>query len=118
VGGIAATGWQARRAERQKLMAEKRFNQVRELANSVVFKYHDEIKDLPGSTRVREILVRDALKYLDNLQSESGDDGALTRELAQAYIRVANVQGGTYQANLGDSKGAAESYSKAISLLE
>lgn len=118
VGGIAATGWQAVRAERQRLLAEKRFDQVRELANNVVFKYHDEIKDLPGATRVREILVRDALKYLDNLQSESGNDPALTRELAQAYIRVASVQGGTYQANLGDSKGAAESYSKAIVLLE
>ena len=118
VGGIVATGWQAVRAERQRLLAEKRFDQVRELANNVVFKYHDEIKDLPGATRVREILVRDALKYLDNLQSESGNDPALTRELAQAYIRVANVQGGTYQANLGDSKGAAESYSKAIVLLE
>lgn len=118
VGGIAATGWQAFRAERQRILAEKRFEQVRELANNVVFKYHDEIKDLPGATRVREILVRDALKYLDNLQSESGSDRALTRELAQAYIRVASVQGGTYQANLGDSRGAAESYSKAIVLLE
>jgi eukaryotic-like serine/threonine-protein kinase len=118
VGGIAATGWQALRAERQRVLAEKRFEQVRELANNVVFKYHDEIKDLPGATKVREILVRDALKYLDNLQSESGSDRALTRELAQAYVRVASVQGGTYQANLGDSRGAAESYSKAIVLLE
>lgn len=118
MGGIAATSWQAYRAEHQRILAEKRFNQVRELANNVVFKYHDEIKDLQGSTKVREILVQDALKYLDNLQSESGNDMNLTRELAQAYIRVANVQGGTYQANLGDSKGAAESYQKAIILLE
>lgn len=118
IGGIVATGWQALRAERQRVLAEKRFDQVRELANNVVFKYHDEIKDLPGATRVREILVRDALKYLDNLQSEAGNDSALKRELAQAYVRVASVQGGTYQANLGDSRGAAESYSKAIALLE
>ncbi len=118
VGGIAATSWQAYRAEQQRILAEKRFNQVRELANNVVFKYHDEIKDLQGSTKVREILVQDALKYLDNLQAESSNDINLTRELAQAYIRVANVQGGTYQANLGDSKGAAESYQKAIILLE
>ncbi|MEK7724106.1 MAG: hypothetical protein AAB336_07160, partial [Acidobacteriota bacterium] len=118
VGGIAATSWQAYRAEQQRILAEKRFNQVRELANNVVFKYHDEIKDLQGATKVREILVQDALKYLDNLQAESSNDMNLTRELAQAYIRVANVQGGTYQANLGDSKGAAQSYEKAIILLE
>lgn len=118
IGGIAATSWQAYRTEQQRLLAEKRFNQVRELANNVVFKYHDEIKDLPGATKVRELLVQDALKYLDNLQAESGNDLNLTRELAQAYIRVANVQGGTYQANLGNSKGASESYAKAIILLE
>ncbi len=118
IGGIAATSWQAYRAERQKVLAEKRFNQVRELANNVIFKYHDEIKDLPGSTKVREELVQDALKYLDNLQAESNNDMDLTRELALAYVRVGNVQGGAYQANLGDSKGATESYEKAIKLLE
>ncbi len=118
IGGISATSWQAYRAERQKILAEKRFNQVRELANNVVFKYHDEIKDLPGSTRVREILVQDALKYLDNLQADSSGDAELTRELALAFMRIGSVQGGAYQANLGDSKGAAESYEKAIKLLE
>ena len=118
VGGIAATSWQARRAEQQRALAEKRFNQVRELANNVVFKYHDEIKDLQGATRVREILVQDALKYLDNLQAESAGDADLTRELALAFMRVGSVQGGAYQANLGDSRGAAESYEKAIKLLE
>ena len=118
VGGIAATTYQARRAEQQKVLAEKRFNQVRELAGNVVFKYHDEIKDLQGATHVRQVLVEDALKYLDNLQEDSAGDMNLTIELAQAYMRVGSVQGGAYQANLGDSKGAAESYEKAIKLLE
>lgn len=118
IGGITATSWQAYRAEQQRILAEKRFNQVRELANNVVFKYHDEIKDLQGATKVREILVQDALKYLDNLQSESGNDAELARELAEAYLRIGNVQGGAYQANLGDSKGATISYEKAIKLLE
>ncbi len=118
IGGIAATSWQAYRAEQQRILAEKRFNQVRELANNVVFKYHDEIKDLQGATHVREVLVQDALKYLDNLQADSGGDAELTLELALAFMRIGSVQGGAYQANLGDSKGAAESYEKAIKLLE
>jgi tetratricopeptide (TPR) repeat protein len=118
VGGMAATGWQAHRAEQQRILAEKRFDQVRELANNVVFKYHDEIKDLQGATKVREILVQDALKYLDNLQADSTGDADLTRELALAYLRIGSVQGGAYQANLGDSAGAAQSYEKAIKLLE
>ncbi|MBK8809536.1 MAG: hypothetical protein IPN69_02260 [Acidobacteria bacterium] len=87
VAGMAATGWQAYRAEQQRGLAEKRFNEVRELARNVVFKYHDEIKDLPGATRVREVLVADALKYLDSLQRDSSSDPDLTRELAQAYMQ-------------------------------
>lgn len=118
IAGIAGTSWQAYRAEQQRLLAEKRFDQVRELANNVVFKYHDQIKDLQGATKVRETLVQDALKYLDNLQEDTVRDPELSRELAEAYIRIGNVQGGAYQANLGDSKGATESYEKAFKLLE
>lgn len=118
IGGIVATSWQARRAEQQRILAEKRFDQVRELANNVIFKYHDQIKDLQGSTEVRRVLVEDALRYLDNLRAESDGDRELTRELALAYLRIGNVQGGAYQANLGDSVGAAASYEQAISLLE
>lgn len=115
VGGIT---WQYFRAERERRLAEKRFTEVREIANNVIFKYHDEIKGLQGATRVREIMVRDALKYLDGLQADSARNAELTRELAQAYMRIGSVQGGAYQANLGDSSGAAESYQKAMTLLE
>lgn len=118
LSGIAATRWQAYRAQQQQALAEKRFNQVRELANNVIFKYHDEIKDLPGATKVRAMLVQDALLYLDNLQSDATGNADLTRDLAQSYLRVASVQGGAYQANLGDSKGAAASYEQGIRLLE
>jgi hypothetical protein len=85
--GIGATGWQAVRAERQRVLAEKRFNQVRALANNVVFKYHDGIANLPGSTEVRKMLVTDATEYLDNLSQDAGSgDSELLRELANAYI--------------------------------
>ncbi len=118
VGGIAGIGWQYVRAENQRKIAEQRFDQIRELANNVVFKYHDEIKDLQGSTKVREMMVEDSLKYLDNLHFESGDDAALIQDLAQAYMRIAEVQGGAFQANLGDSAGSLESYKKALELLK
>src|SRR4051794_5177867 len=67
IGGIVATSRQARIANREKLRAERRFKDVRKLANSVLFDYHDAIKSLPGATKVRERLVKDALTYLDSL---------------------------------------------------
>jgi non-specific serine/threonine protein kinase/serine/threonine-protein kinase len=118
IGGTIATAWQAREAREAQARAERRFNDVRKLANAVIFDYHDAIKDLPGSTPVRERLVRDALGYLDTLAHEAHGDAALQRELARAYRRVADVQGGSLVANLGDTEGALASYRKAVGILE
>ncbi len=118
VGGIITTTWQTIRARTEKARAEKRFNDVRKLARSVLFDYHDAIKDLPGSTPVRAKLVSDALEYLDSLAAEAGEDASLQRELAAAYERVGDVQGGTMKANLGDTAGSIESYRKALAILQ
>jgi len=118
VGGIIATSWQARIATRERARAERRFNDVRKLANSVLFDYHDAIKALPGATKVRERLVKDGLNYLDSLAGEAHGDPALQRELAAAYERVGDVRGGQSSGNLGDIAGAVESYTKALRIRE
>jgi non-specific serine/threonine protein kinase/serine/threonine-protein kinase len=66
--GLAATVYQARVANRERERAERRFTEVRQLANDVVFKYHDAIAELPGSTKVREMLVKDALRISTNFR--------------------------------------------------
>jgi tetratricopeptide (TPR) repeat protein len=99
-----------------KRIAERRFEQVRSLAHSVVFDLHDAIARLPGSTPARELLVRKALGYLDALAAESSRNGPLQMELAGAYERVGDVQGMPYRPNLGDTAGALASYHKALSL--
>ncbi len=116
--GITIAIWQAHRAERQRLLAEKRFADVRQLANSVVFKYHDAIADLEGSTAVREMLVKDALQYLDALAADAGGDNELKKELALAYLKLGDAQGKIYAANIGNTEGALASYQKSVALLE
>jgi non-specific serine/threonine protein kinase/serine/threonine-protein kinase len=118
IGGIVGTAWQARQAQAAQALAERRFNDVRALAHSVLFDYHDAIEDLPGSTPIRERLVRDGLRYLDTLAREAHGDRSLQRELAGAYRRVGDVQGGTLNGNLGDTPGALESYGKAERILQ
>src|SRR5213082_785196 len=108
MGGAAGESGQAR--------AERRFNDVRRLAHSVLFDYHDAIKNLPGATRARERLVRDALTYLDSLAGEAAGDPGLQRELAAAYERVGDVRGEAYAASLGDPAGALDSYEKALQI--
>lgn len=108
---------QAQIAREQRSRAEKRFDDVRKLANSLMFEIHDSIKDLPGATKARELLVRRALEYLDGLSQESGDP-TLQRELAAAYDRIGDVQGFTGAANLEDFTGASASYAKALAIRE
>ena len=108
---------QAEVARQQRARAEKRFNDVRKLANSLMFEIHDSIKDLSGATKARQLLVTRALEYLDNLSQETNDP-QLQRELAAAYHRVGDVQGYTGATNLNDFTGAAQSYSKALAIRE
>lgn len=118
ITGMALTIREARIAQANRKRAEQRFNDVRRLANSLIFELHDSIKDLPGSTPARKLLVTRALEYLDSLSKEAKGDASLQRELATAYERIADVQGQPRQANLGDVAGAMTSYSKAMAIRE
>jgi eukaryotic-like serine/threonine-protein kinase len=117
VGGIIATAWQARVARIERGRAERRFGEVRTLAHSVLFDYHDGIAVLSGSTAVRARLVKDSLQYVDRLAQEAGNHPALQLELAEAYLKLGDIQGLPYTANLGDTDGALLSYRKAQTLL-
>ncbi len=123
IGGIIATLWQARaaQAEREvaqaeKAKAERRFNDVRQLANSFLFDLAPKIEKLPGSTPAREELISLALEYLDSLSKEASGDLQLQRELAMAYEKVGDLQGNQASSNLGDTQAAAKSYEKAFNI--
>ena len=118
LAGVVAIVREARVARTQQARAERRFNDVRKLANSLMFEVHDSIKDLPGSTPARKLLVSRALEYLDSLSHEAGSDVSLQRELASAYERVGDVQGNFYRSNLGDTAGALSSYQNAVAIRE
>jgi serine/threonine protein kinase/tetratricopeptide (TPR) repeat protein len=123
LGGAYATWRQARIAQHQaeiaeseRARAERRFGDVRKLANSVIFELHDSIQDLPGATPARKLLVERALEYLDSLAGESRGDASLQGELADAYQRIGDVQGGPFGPNVGDATLALASYRKAVSI--
>jgi eukaryotic-like serine/threonine-protein kinase len=118
VAGVISILRAEHRARIEQARAEQRFNDVRALANSLLFEIHDSIRDLPGSTPARKLIVDRGLKYLDSLARESSGDMGLQRELARAYERVGDVQGQARQASLGDTTGAMASYKKALSIRE
>ena len=117
-GGVAAIVHQARVAETNRIRAEQRFGDVRKMANSLLFELHDAIKDLPGSTQARELVLRRALEYLDSLARDAGGDADLQQELATAYRKVAEVQGSPLGANLGNAGAATGTLRKEVALRE
>jgi tetratricopeptide (TPR) repeat protein len=109
---------QAEVARQQRSLADRRFNDLRKLADSMLFEVHDSIKDLPGATLARKLLVTRAIEYLDSISAESRNDTLLLRDLVVAYQKIGDVQGQPRQANLGDVAGAELSYRKARELGE
>lgn len=112
----AVTAWQSVVARREQAKAEQRFREVRGLANTILFEYHDGIAKLPGSTALREKMVSDALRYLDNLAAENINDDSLQSELATAYFKVGEVQGAPGRSSLGDYGGGLESFKKSLAI--
>lgn len=116
VVGLALIVRAERRARVEQAIAEQRFNDVRKLANSLIFEVHDSIRNLPGATGARKLIAQRAQEYLDDLASQRSSDPALLSELAGAYRRLASVLGNTLDANTGNSDRALQDYRRALQL--
>ena len=114
--GLVVTVHETYIARMERAKAEQRFNDVRKLANSLLFEVHDAIQTLPGATPARKLIVDRALQYLDALANEAKGDLSLQRELGAAYERVGDVQGGFRASNLGDIPGSIASYRKSLAI--
>jgi eukaryotic-like serine/threonine-protein kinase len=101
---------------REARIAQRRFAQVRELANTFLFQFYDQVTPLPGSTAVRASIVETARKYLDGLSKEAGNDKGLLLELGQAYERLGQVQSRPGISNLGRLDDARRSFQSATDL--
>ena len=104
-------------AEAERARAQGRFDELRKLANSL-FEIEAGIRDLPGATATRKLLVTRALTYLNRLAGEAGGDLSLQRELAGAYEQIADVQGDPNGPNLGEWRNALSNYRAALSIWE
>jgi serine/threonine protein kinase/tetratricopeptide (TPR) repeat protein len=104
-------------ANRERKIAEQRFAQVRQLANRFI-ELDNEIRGLPGSTKVRMHMVSDSLQYLTLLGRDVHGDKDLALEIAYAYVRVAGVQGNPTSPNLGQFGEAEASLTRASGFVD
>jgi len=102
----------------EALIARERFQDVRKLATTFVFDVEDAVRPLPGSTRVRQLITRTGIEYLNSLSRSSARDWDLKRELASAWLRIGVVQDGQESSNLSDPNSARVSFENAGRLLD
>ncbi len=116
ISGILATAYQARKANIEREKAERRFNDVRALANSFMFEINEEMTKSP--IKARELLVQRALEYLDKLAVESEGNITLKDELATAYEKIGEVQSDIFRPFAGKTSEALLSHQKSLKLRE
>ncbi len=109
--GIGTALWQAS-------LAERRFNELRDLARFVLTDLNPGLQRLPGSTKLQRASVDRSLQYLDGLAQEKGSDTALRMEVAGGYLQLGNVLGNPFRASLGDRAAAQTAYRKGLAAIE
>ncbi len=116
--GMFATTVQLLRARRAERLAQQRFEDVRAIANTVIFDLHEKIEPLAGSTPAVKLLVQTSLKYLDKLADDAQENPTLLRELALGYVKMGDIQGNPNSQNVGETAAALSSYRKALTITQ
>jgi serine/threonine-protein kinase len=102
---------------RERVMAQRRFEQLRRLSNQV-FALDESIRGVPGTTEAREQLVSASLEYLERLAADAPRDLDLAEEVAEGLERVASIQGVPTEQSLGHFDQAEQTLKKADGLTE
>ncbi len=117
LAGAVATVREAQIARAEQARAEQHFQSLRKLTDSLLFEFHDSIEKLPGSTAARELVVRRALEYLEQIDSEVKNDPAALRDLAAGYERIGRIraeEGHPHLGGRGSFQSANDLYEKAL----
>jgi len=101
---------------RERVISQRRFSEVRQLANKL-FDIDIQVRDLPGSTKTRQLIVDTSLEYLRRLTADASGDPALALDVGSAYMRVARVQGVPVGSTLGQTEEAEKNLRLADSLI-
>lgn len=117
IGAFAATGVAWLLADRARAAEAQRFNDVRTLANYMLFDLNEQLRSVPGNTTARADLAEKAQTYLDTLSQSAGQDRALMIETVRGLVKLAEIQGSPLQRNLANDLSAKANLEKAAVML-
>lgn len=91
LGGIVATTHQAKVARAAQAKAERHFTDIRQISNTMLFELFDEIREVPGTLKAQQSLLKKATEYLDRLAGDAADDPDLLAEAGVGFGKLAQL---------------------------
>lgn len=117
IAGLIITTTLYRQAEAATREAQARFEDVRQLARTMMFDVYEEIDRVPGTIEGRQKLVNSAQKYLDNLANDKRATIELRQEVVEGHIQLARITGSPKGGSLFDIETANKHLETASDLL-
>jgi serine/threonine protein kinase len=114
IAGLAAGLYEV---NRERVISQRRFSDVRQLSNKL-FDIDVQVRDLPGSTKARQLIVDTSLEYLRRLTADVQSDPVLALDVGNAYMRVARVQGIPIGPTLGQKDQAEKNLNTADGFIQ
>ncbi len=117
LAAFAGTGVAFFGAEAAREAEARRFQEVRELANYLLFDLNEQLRSIPGNTTARADLAEKAQTYLDTLVATPNASRDVRVDTAKGLIRLAEIQASPLERNLGLNRFATENLGKARTML-
>jgi tetratricopeptide (TPR) repeat protein len=102
---------------RQTRLEQRRFEDARRLVRTVIFDIQPKMESIAATLPLRQTLIEETMRYLESVSQDAGDNADLLRELANAYLQLARVQGDVTVSSLGRPMDAAARYGRADELM-
>jgi serine/threonine-protein kinase len=116
--GLAVMTGLYQTAERERLAADQRYQQVRSLATFMMFDLYDELERVGGNTKSISLLAEESQKYLTSLSLDDRAALDVRLETVVGLKRLADISGNPKNQNLGDRFKAGELLNQALETAE
>ncbi len=112
--GVALASRDSERQQRER--AETILETATGLSRTLLIEFPDEIDNLRGATRARELLLTHAQAAVERLTRDAGDHPDMLALLAESHTRVGDLRAGLYLPSTGTLDTAEAAYAAAAAI--
>lgn len=91
VVGLTTTTWAYLQAEKSRVLASQRFDDVRGLATAMMFDVFEEVEQVPGTKSALQKLAQTTQAYLERLANDESAELDVRLDAARGFARLARL---------------------------